>query len=231
MWCRTDPERTNCCDRSKDSAATEDPNSQQNWGDECRDKLCVSENEAHTEALFLPVFNFWTFKASSDSMWSMWSSDEFQSGITGEKWQLDCQQTVSSSFETHHIKTPKRLHIYLKALLYHIEHFRWMLVPTFKHIPKRRTLTEMAFLLLLFFHSYHLIFFILFYFCVCKLKGKIHLKTLKKPLKSHRTPFFDLVYAYFLRYIAPNNFTQQLSRVGVVTNVSAILNSVGVTDK
>lgn len=48
------------------------------------------------------------------------------------------------------------------SLLYHIEHFRWMLVPTFKHIPKRRTLTEMAFLLLLFFHSYHRFYIIVF---------------------------------------------------------------------
>lgn len=81
-----------------------------------------------------------------------------------------------SLFQTLHLETP---HLFksLTSLLYHIEHFRWKLEPTFKRIPKRRTVTEMAFLLLLFSHSYHLIFDIIVLLCVRELKRKIHLRT------------------------------------------------------
>lgn len=142
--------------------------------------VCVSQRiELILKLYLLPMFHFWTFKTSRSVGSKRSMRDEFQSGVTGERWQLDRRRTLSASFETRHIKKTKKtpsLFKSLTSLLYHIEHFRWTLVPTFKHIPKRRTLTEMAFLLLLFFNSSFTFLYQWNFSCVV-FKGKIHLKT------------------------------------------------------
>lgn len=52
---------------------------------ELRGWACIRE----WNFIYFPRFHFWTFKTSSDSMWSMWWSNEFHGGVTGEKWPLD----------------------------------------------------------------------------------------------------------------------------------------------
>lgn len=104
----------------------------------CRDRrvcVCASENEAP----------FTSYVSKHDET----PRDRTDVTCSFPEWHplLRCPSTGSScSF----IKS-------LTSRWSRTEHFRWE--PTFKHIPKRRTLTEMAFLLLLLFPQLSFNFF------------------------------------------------------------------------